>query len=146
MLTLRKNMMSNTCSQLYMCNMYNTIMKYAHMEENKNKSNVPHFFTTICARCITVVPLSFACLLDVFCFVFFWFYHFGNKKYIYILKFLQWRWEKKCKFALLRQHVFAHYEVQQNLVICNMYNTILSMWPLKKNMSNTWLQLYVQHI
>jgi hypothetical protein len=25
-----------------------------------------------------------------------------------------------------------------------MYNTLISMLPLKKNMSNTWLQLYVQ--
>jgi hypothetical protein len=26
----------------------------------------------------------------------------------------------------------------------NMHNTLISMLPLKKNMSNSWLQLYVQ--
>jgi len=53
MLTVRKNMMSNTCSQLHMCNMYNTLMKYAHKQGRKKpKNHVSHFFTTICARCI----------------------------------------------------------------------------------------------
>ncbi len=27
--------MSNTCSQLHMCNMYNTLMKYAHRQGRK---------------------------------------------------------------------------------------------------------------
>ncbi len=45
--------MSNTCSQLHMCNMYNTLMKYAHKQGRKKpKNHVSHFFTTICARCI----------------------------------------------------------------------------------------------
>jgi len=101
MLTLRKNMMSNTCSQLHMCNMYNTLMKYAHTQGKKKqkqcatllhnymckmyntlmkhadfggkkmKKNLFNTCSKLCARCITVVPLSFASLLDNFCFVFF---------------------------------------------------------------------------
>jgi hypothetical protein len=60
-------MMSNTCSQLHMCNMYNTLMKYAHKQgKKKPKNHVSHFFTTICARCITIVPLSFQHLLEEF--------------------------------------------------------------------------------
>jgi hypothetical protein len=60
-------MMSNTCSQLHMCNMYNTLMKYAHKQGKKKPQNhVSQFFTTICARCITIVPLSFQNLLDNF--------------------------------------------------------------------------------
>jgi len=29
-------MMSNTCSRLHMCNMYNRLMKYAHTQEKRN--------------------------------------------------------------------------------------------------------------
>jgi len=50
------------------------------------------------------------------------------------------------KFALLKQHVFAHYEVQQTWVFATCITHLTSTLPLKKNMSNTWLQLYMQHI
>jgi len=59
-------MMSNTRSQLHMCNMYNTIMKYAHNQEKINAKTMCHTSSTICARCITLVPLSFQHLLDDF--------------------------------------------------------------------------------
>jgi hypothetical protein len=79
--------------------------------------------------------------------LFFLFYHFGNENKDF-LKLLQLPVGKKMpsKFALLKQHVFAHYKSATDLGICNMYNTLTSMLPLKKNMSNTWLQLYVQHV
>jgi len=35
-------MMSNTCSQLHMCNMYNTPMTYAHMQEKKKTKAMCH--------------------------------------------------------------------------------------------------------
>jgi len=35
-------MMSNTCSQLHMCNMYNTLMKYAQMQGRKKPKNQFH--------------------------------------------------------------------------------------------------------
>jgi len=146
MLTLRKYMMSNTCSKLHMYNMYNTPMKYAHTQgkkkqkqcatllhnhmckmyntlmkhadfwEKQMKKNLFNTCSKLCARCITVVPLSFSSLLDDFCFVFFWFYHFGNKNKK-SWNSCSWGGKKNAnKFALLRQHVFAHYEVQQTWV------------------------------
>jgi hypothetical protein len=35
-------MMSNTCSQLHMCNMHNTLMKYAHKQGKKNPKTTWH--------------------------------------------------------------------------------------------------------
>jgi len=42
MLTVKKNMMSNTRSQRHMCNTYNTLMKYAHSRERKNAKTMCH--------------------------------------------------------------------------------------------------------
>jgi hypothetical protein len=48
-------------------------MKHADFWEKQMKKNLFNTCSKLCARCITVVPLSFSSLLDDFCFVFFGF-------------------------------------------------------------------------
>jgi len=93
---------------------------------------VSDFFTTICARCITLVALSFQHLLDNFyLFIYFYFYHFGNLKKNPEIPTVEVGKKMPCQVSLR--------------YLGNMYNTlIISMLPLKKHMSNTWLELYVQ--
>ncbi len=96
MLTVRKNMMSNTCSQLHMCNMYNTLMKYAQKQGGKKPINhVSHFFTTICARC-TIHSWSMLTL--------------RGRKIIIIIKFVRHLFKTMCKmyymFYLYHSSIF----------------------------------------
>jgi hypothetical protein len=117
MLTLRKNMMSNTCSQLHMCNMYNTLMKYAHTQEKKNHAKMYYNSTFI-------IPAS-------------------SWRFLFIVFIAL---AIKTKFPEIPA-VEVGKKLPFQVSLCylgNIYNTLISMLPLKKNMSNTWLQLYVQ--
>jgi hypothetical protein len=96
-------------------------MKHADFEGKKNNNNnkiCPTLVQNYVQDVLHVLPLSFQHLLYNFYFFFFsLFYHFGNEIKDF-LKLLQLRVGKKMpsKFALLKQHVFAHYEVQQTWV------------------------------
>jgi hypothetical protein len=55
-------MMSNICSQLHMCNMYNTLMKYAHTQEKQTQKQyitlLHNYMCKMYYNSTFIIPLS----------------------------------------------------------------------------------------